>query len=69
MIETIIALVVALIGGAFFYGRNAVKNKQTKDELESTIEAKKNYEKISQMDDHDQLAEFDRLRSKRRGLL
>lgn len=69
MIETIIALVVALIGGAFFYGRNTIKNKQTKVELESTIEAKKNYEKISQMDDDDQLAEFDRLRSKRRELL
>lgn len=64
MIETIIALVVALIGGAFFYGRNTVKNRQTKQELESIRKANANREQVSTIDDLP--SEFDRLREERR---
>lgn len=64
MIETIIALVVALIGGAFFYGRNTAKNKQTKDALESIRKANANREQVSTIDDLP--SEFDRLHKERR---
>lgn len=64
MIEAIIALVVALIGGAFFYGRNTVKNRQTKQELESIRKANANREQVSTIDDLP--SEFDRLHKERR---
>ncbi len=64
MIEAIIGIVIALIGGAFFYGRNTVKNKQTKDDLESIRKANENREQVSTIDDLP--SEFDRLREKRR---
>ena len=64
MIEAIIGIVIALIGSAFFYGRNTVKNKQTKDALESIRKANANREQVSTIDDLP--SEFDRLREERR---
>lgn len=60
MIETIIALVVALIGGAFFYGR---RTRDTSD-LKAMRKAKENHEEVQRIDDL--ASEFDRLREKRR---
>lgn len=64
MIEAIIGIVIALIGGAFFYGRNTAKNKQTKDALESIRKANANREQVSTIDDLP--SEFDRLHKERR---
>lgn len=50
-------------------GKRAAKNEQAQSDLDATLQSKRNYEKISQMDDDSQLAEFDRLRAKRRKLL
>lgn len=64
MIEAIIGIVITLIGGAFFYGRNTIKDKQTKQELESIRKANANREQVSTIDDLP--SEFDRLHKERR---
>lgn len=60
MIEAIIGLVLALIGGAFLYGRSSKNNK----DKESIIESKRNYEQTTRIDDLPSV--FDGLREKRR---
>ena len=65
IIGIVLALVAALASG-FFVGRSSSKRKKAERDLTGAMESKRNYEKVSQMDDDAQLAEFDRLREKRR---
>lgn len=65
IIGIVLAVVVAL-GGMFFAGRKSGKDKRARDDLDAMRKAKESHEKVSRMDDDDQLAEFDRLRDARR---
>ena len=65
IIGIVLAVIVAL-GGMFFAGRKSGQGKRDKDDIKAMRKSKENYEEVSRMDDDSQLAEFDRLRDKRR---
>ena len=65
-VGAVLAGLAAVRQGGKQAGREEIEQKRNADALDAIRRSNANREEVSQMDDDDQLAEFDRLRAARR---